>query len=70
MQSRTLGQVGASRRRVGWFAVAAAAVLFSVGCTPGTSAPAPAASAAEPEGTVEFWHQFTDRESRAIEFAK
>jgi multiple sugar transport system substrate-binding protein len=45
----------------------AAAVLVAAGCTPGTGAPAPAASAPEPTGTVEFWHQFTDRESRAIE---
>jgi len=46
---------------------AIAAVLFAAGCTPGTNAPAPAATAPEPTGTVEFWHQFTDRESTAIE---
>jgi len=44
----------------------AAAVLLAAGCTPGTKAPTAAATAPEPTGTVEFWHQFTDRESRAI----
>jgi multiple sugar transport system substrate-binding protein len=46
---------------------AAAAVLIAAGCTPGTKTQAPSAVAPEPTGTVEFWHQFTDRESRAIE---
>lgn len=54
-----------SRQRAGVFA-AFAAVILAAGCTPGSNAPAPAASAPEPTGTVEFWHQFTDRESEAI----
>jgi multiple sugar transport system substrate-binding protein len=56
------------RTRAGALAGAAlAAIVVAAGCTPGSKAPAPAASAPEPTGTVEFWHQFTDRESRAIE---
>ena len=55
------------RIRAGTIAGAAlAAVLLAAGCTPGTKAPAPVASAPEPSGTVEFWHQFSDRESTAI----
>ena len=50
-----------------WIAGAFAASILAAGCTPGTNAPAPAATAPEPTGTVEFWHQFTDRESAAIE---
>lgn len=50
-----------------WVAGVLAAVVLASGCTPGSSGPAPAASAPEPTGTVEFWHQFTDRESKAIE---
>ena len=43
-----------------------AAALVTAGCTPGTGSPTAAATAPEPTGTVEFWHQFTDRESREI----
>ena len=50
-----------------WVAGVLAAVVLASGCTPGSSGPAPAATAPEPTGTVEFWHQFTDRESEAIE---
>jgi multiple sugar transport system substrate-binding protein len=57
-----------TRTRGGAYAAAALAmVVLAAGCTPGSSAPGPAASAGEPTGTVEFWHQFTDRESSAIE---
>ncbi len=46
--------------------VALLATAMAAGCTPG-SAPAPLASpTAEPEGTIEFWHFFTDREAAAI----
>src|SRR5262245_12203292 len=53
--------------RTGTLAGAAvAAVLIAAGCTPGTKTQAPAQVAPEPTGTVEFWHQFTDRESNEI----
>jgi multiple sugar transport system substrate-binding protein len=53
-------------RAVALAGAALAAAMVAAGCTPG-SAPAPIASpTAEPEGTVEFWHFFTDREARAI----
>jgi len=55
------------RSRVSAFAAAIAAVLLAAGCTPGSGPAAPAATAPEPSGTVEFWHQFTDRESEAIQ---
>lgn len=48
-------------------AAALAASVLIAGCTPGSNAAGPAAQAGEPSGTVEFWHQFTDRESTAIE---
>ena len=42
------------------------ATALVAGCTPGT-APAPLTSpTADPEGTIEFWHFFTDREATAI----
>jgi multiple sugar transport system substrate-binding protein len=43
-----------------------ATVVLAAACTPGSGAPDVAATAPEPSGTVEFWHQFTDRESEAI----
>jgi multiple sugar transport system substrate-binding protein len=43
-----------------------AAVLLAAGCTPGTSTQPIASPTAEPEGTVEFWHFFTEREAKAI----
>jgi len=46
--------------------VAMATVVLAAACTPGSGAPGVAATAPEPSGTVEFWHQFTDRESEAI----
>ena len=54
------------RSRVSAFAAAFAAVLLAAGCTPGSGPAAPAATAPEPSGTVEFWHHFTDREAEAI----
>src|SRR5258705_6502464 len=56
-------------RRTRVAALCGAALLATAlvaGCTPGT-APAPLTSpTAEPEGTIEFWHFFTDREATAI----
>lgn len=46
---------------------ALAATLMATGCTPGTSTGTPAAPTADPEGTIEFWHFFTEREATAIE---
>jgi multiple sugar transport system substrate-binding protein len=46
--------------------VAMATVVLAAACTPGSGAPGVAATAPEPSGTVQFWHQFTDRESEAI----
>src|SRR5690349_20023061 len=57
-----------TRTRGGVIAAAAmAAVVLAAGCTRGSTATGPAADDGEPTGTVEFWHQFTDRESEAIE---
>jgi multiple sugar transport system substrate-binding protein len=54
-------------RRVALAGTAIVALLVGSACTPG-AAPEPLASpTAEPEGTVEFWHFFTDREASAIE---
>ncbi len=55
------------RLRVGSVTGAALiAALLAAACTPG-KAPAPVGSpTAQPEGTVEFWHFFTDREAAAI----
>lgn len=48
----------------------AAAILLVAACTPGTSASDDIAPAGqEPKGTIEFWHFFTDRESKAIDTA-
>jgi multiple sugar transport system substrate-binding protein len=43
------------------------ATLMAAGCTPGTSTGTPAAPTADPAGTIEFWHFFTEREATAIE---
>jgi multiple sugar transport system substrate-binding protein len=48
----------------------AAAILLVAACTPATSASDDIAPAGEePKGTIEFWHFFTDRESKAIDTA-
>jgi multiple sugar transport system substrate-binding protein len=55
-----------NRRVIALFGATLAAAMLATGCTPG-SAPAPLASpTAEPAGTIEFWHFFTDREAKAI----
>ena len=41
--------------------------VLATGCTPGTSTGTPAAPTADPQGTIEFWHFFTEREATAIE---
>jgi multiple sugar transport system substrate-binding protein len=43
------------------------AILLAAGCTPGTSTGTPVGPTADPAGTIEFWHFFTDREATAIE---
>ena len=47
--------------------VAAVALLTAVGCTPSPAEKPVASPGAEPSGTVEFWHFFTDREAKAID---
>jgi multiple sugar transport system substrate-binding protein len=47
--------------------VAAAAALAAAGCTPSAPEKPAASPTAEPSGTVELWHFFTDREAKAID---
>src|SRR3954454_13791708 len=55
-----------NRRVIALFGATLAAAMLATGCTPGR-APAPLASpTAEPAGTIEVWHFFTDREAKAI----
>jgi multiple sugar transport system substrate-binding protein len=56
------------RLRAGTIMCAAlTATLLVAGCTPGPANQTPAVPTADPEGTVEFWHFFTEREATAIE---